>query len=425
MNWPPAILSILVWAPALGAVLCFLGSGTHRKRIGTVTAALSLALAAGLALTFEPEASPQELRRWIPPLGLTYDLQLDGFGSLLILWISLLALLAMLSSGARERHIESLILVSETALLGLATASDGALFLSFYGAGLLSTALLLGRTEAVKPFLVFQSAGAALAVVSIGVSYHLARIQTGFPSAEIARFSSLVTFPDFQTRMFLVGAAVVAFAAPLFPFTTWVKAQDLTTEGRLLLLGGWSLAGTLFFTRSILPAYAGGGGAWLATALAALSVLYAGIGSRFSWAALLVGFQGLIVLGLLSPTADGVAAGRAAMLQLAMVLSALALWTADTDERGPAFTSAIAIAMVLPPSWLVLLERWSDAPVLTALSGLGLVLMMFHLARMLPRLSWRRSWLLLPLLALWTLTLLAPSRFLPGGSSKPAALEEE
>jgi NADH:ubiquinone oxidoreductase subunit 4 (subunit M) len=424
MTWPPSILSVLVWSPAVGAVFsACLRENRQRRRAAIGFAALTLAIAGALALTFEAATGPRELRRWVPPFGLSYDLHLDGFGSLLIVWIALLGLLAITSSSL-ERRSESVILAAESALLGLATAGDGVLFLAFYGAGLLAVAALLGRSESVKTFLVFQSTGAALAVVATAISYHLERMQTGFPSAEIDRFSSLVTFPDFQARMFLLGAAAVSFAAPLFPFTAWVEDRELATEGKLLLAGGWSLSGMLFFVRVIVPADSGGSVSLFVTALAALSLLYAGIRSRLSRAALLVGVQGLVLLGLASSTAAGVASGRAGMLQLAIALSALALWTADGDGRAQSPASAIAIALFLPASWLILRERWSDAPWLVSISVLGLACMLWNAARTLPPLSRKRGLLLVPLLAIWTLALLAPSRFLPEDAGA-SLLEEE
>jgi NADH:ubiquinone oxidoreductase subunit 4 (subunit M) len=369
----------------------------------------------------------------MPALGLSYDLFLDGFGSVLVLWVALLALLALLSVGSRDlgRRATCLILCAETALLGLMTASDGALFLAFYGAGLLVLVLLLGRLEAMRVFFFFQTAGATLALVYFALSYHLTWVQTGFPSAEIARFSSLVSFPDFQGRMFLLGAGVLAFVAPLFPLASWVPraTSELTSPARLLLFGGWSLAGTTFFARAVLPSQGGGEGVSLVMLLGALSLLWAGLAMRHSWAPLLAGFQGLVILGLLTPTAEGVAAGRAGMLQLALTLSALALWDADSGgARGSGPTGWIAVAMAIPASWLVLRELSSTAPALTALASVGLGLSMFRLMRMmsmLPPLSRRRRVLLLPLVGFWIFSLLAPSRFVPKDSSLSGAVEEE
>ncbi len=435
MTWPPSlpILTLLVWTPAAGALVsAYPGEAraSLRRSLALGFAGIPLALASFLVFTLSPGANPRELRRWIPALGLSYDLFLDGFGSILVLWIALLAVLALVSVDSRGlgRRATSLILLAETALLGLATAGDGVLFLVFYGAGLLIFTFLLGRGEEMKKFFFFQSAGAALATVHVAVSYHLSWIQTGFPSAEIARFASLVSFPDFQNRMLLLGAFVVAFAAPLFPLTSWVSssASALATPGRILLLGGWSLAGSLFFVRAVLPSSTRSAGALGVMVLAALSVLYAGLASRRAWTPLLAGFQGLVVLGLLSPTAQGMAAGRAGMLQMALALSAITLWKRDSeDARGAAFTSGIAALLFLLPFWVVLRERWDSTPALAALAGLGLILMAFRLVRTLPPLSPRRSLLLWPLLGFWILLLAGPSRFAPADSTPPAPVEEE
>jgi NADH-quinone oxidoreductase subunit M len=435
MTWPRAlpILTLLVWIPAAGALIATLAGEARaslRRSLALGFAAASLTLASFLALTLEPGATLRELRRWIPALGLSYDLFLDGFGSVVALWIALLAFLALRSGDSRGpgRRATCLILLAETALLGLATAADGVALLGFYGVGLLSFTLLLGRAAEMKKFFFFQSAGITLAAAHVALSYHLTQVQTGFPSTEIGRFASLVSFPDSRNRILLLGAGVVAFAAPLFPFTSWVSggARSLAIPGRLLLLGGWSLAGTLFFVRAVSPSHAPTDGSYPATLVAALSVLYAGFVSRRSWTALLVGFQGLVVLGLLSPTVTGVASGLSGMLQLVLALSAITLWKADDeDARGPALSGVVAALLFFLPFWVVLREQWSSSPAVAGLAGLGSILMAFHLVRTLPPLSPRRSLLLLPLVAgIWALWFAAPSRFVASGAA-PAIEEEE
>ncbi len=424
MSWPPAfpILSLLVWAPAAGALLSALPREELtglRRRISLGFAAATLVLAVALTFHVGPGEHLRELRRWIPTLGFSYDLSLDAYRVLLTFWIALLGLLALVSAPS-GRRATLLVLLAETALLGLATAGDGALFLAFYGALILALAILLERGEAMRTFFFFQSAGLALAFCYVAIVYHLTWVQTGFPSAEIARFSSLVTFPDFERRMFLLGASVFAFAAPLFPFTSWVASAgfSLSNPGRLMLFGGFPLASASFFVRAVVPSYTGGEGALVA--LAVLSLLYAGLASRRSWAALLVGCQGLVALALLS----GVA-GRAGVLPMALALSALALWTSEPDDAPGAIPGGLALLMFLPTAWLVLRERWSAAPLTTAFAGLGFVLMMFHLARSLPPLSRRRAVLLLPVVGLWAISFLAPSRFAAGDAKVDAVQEEE
>jgi hypothetical protein len=81
--------------------------------------------------------------------------------------------------------------------------------------------------------------------------------------------------------------------------------------------------------------------------------------------------------------------------------------------------------MFLPTAWLVLRERWNGAPITTALAGLGFLLMMFQLARALPPLSRRRAVLLLPVLGLWGISFLSPSRFVSDDAKADVVPEEE
>jgi hypothetical protein len=228
--------------------------------------------------------------------------------------------------------------------------------------------------------------------------------------------------------MLLLGAFVVAFAAPLFPLTSWTSSapRSLAIPGRLFLLGGWSLASTLFFVRAVAPSSP----RVLVDALtlmAALSVVYGGLGSRRSWTALLVGFQGLVFLGLLSPTTPGVAAGRAGMLHAALVLSAITFWKGDDDEpRGPALAGGIAALLCLLPFLVVLREQWTRGPAVAALAGLGVVLMAYRLVRTLPPLPWKRGLLLLPIfISIWVLRFAVPSKLVPLDSTETAIEEEE
>ncbi|MGH9335553.1 MAG: proton-conducting transporter membrane subunit, partial [Vicinamibacteria bacterium] len=402
MTWSRPALLILAWIPAMGAVAAAM---LPERR-----AALRRFLALGFALL--PLAAAlahpsRELRAWVPALGLDYDLAIaTPFASIAVVWIPVLAGIALLSMESSElgRRTASLVLLAETSLLGLLTSGDAALWLGFYGGGLLTGTLLLERAGAMKKFFFFQAAALALMSGIAWISYHLNWVQTGFPSAEIARFASLVGYPDFEGRMFLLGAAALALACPLVPFTAWLaeSAEALPTPGRLLLLGGWSLAGTDFFSRGILPSFSRGaeGSANAMAFLAALGTLYAGLapyrGARERrWIPLLVGFQGLVVLGLLSPSPEGVAAGRSGMLHLALALTALALWSSEgrssVSERPTLWTRALRFALLsmvfLPTWWVVLREEWSRSSTIAAIAGMGLALMVVRLVRTLPPLT--------------------------------------
>ena len=62
MTWPPSILSVLVWSPAVGAVFsACLRENRQRRRAAIGFAALTLAIAGALALTFEAATGPGRL----------------------------------------------------------------------------------------------------------------------------------------------------------------------------------------------------------------------------------------------------------------------------------------------------------------------------------------------------------------------------
>jgi NADH-quinone oxidoreductase subunit M len=439
------LLSILVWSPLVGAVAT---ASLGRERtlparfLALLFASISLAAAGFLCLGSESR-DLVELHAWLPLMGASYELALDRMGSALALWISVLTPLAILSEGRGEldRRKIVLLLVAETALLGLLASRDAVLFLAFLGAGITVFTLMM-RESAVRTFFFFQSAGASLALGFAAVCFHLARVQNGLPSTEIARFAGLVTFAELDARMFLLGAAATAFLAPLFPFSVWLRdtVEALSDGGRLLLLGGWSIAGSLIFIRLVMPAFPGGALEEAAPlcGIAALGTIYAGaIPSRgregIWWVPLLVGFQGLLVLGLLSSEGGAVTAARLSVFHVALGMTALALLgrtgkdsSSPSTWRSRLLAALIVAGLLAPPApgglpiwWVILRAAFDSFPTAAVLAGLGTIAMAVRLLLRLPAMARgasdrRNALLLLPLLVWWLLLATAPYRFVEG-----------
>lgn len=394
------VLSVLVWAPFLGAiVIASLGRDRAftRRLVALLFASVSLGAAMFLFLGFDRTGDLRELHAWVPQMGVSYELALDRMGSALALWISLLAPLVILSERpeALDRGRVVGLLVVETALLGLVAARDAVLFLAFLGAGLTVFTLML-RESTMRTFFFFQSAGASLASGFLVACFHLALVQNGHPSSEIARFDSLVTFPDLDRKMFLLGAAASAFLAPLFFFSTWLRGsvERLERGGRLLLLGGWSIAGSLILIRLVIPAFPRGAleAAYPVCGIAALGTIYAGAVPSHGrpgswWVPLLVGFQGLAVLGLLSSDREAIAAGGLAVFHVALGMTVLALLGSSPEDSTPPATfrsKFLAAAVVagllalpapggLPIWWVILRAAFASFPVAAVLAGLGTI----------------------------------------------------
>jgi NADH-quinone oxidoreductase subunit M len=463
MTFPSAlpILSLLVWTPALGALFAAIPAQERvagRRFLAVVFALLTLGLGILVSAAYG-STEIRELYPWIVPLGSSYELSVDGPGSLFVVWIPIASLVALLSGAPLDRRAATLVLLGESALLGLATARDVVLFLSFFGAALTALALLHPPTRAMKSFFFFQSLGLASTCALSLVWLHLAFVQTGFPTAEIGRFPDLVTYPDFELRMFLLGAVGASLLAPLVPFASWLQdsIEALPTPGRVLLLGGWSLTPALVLDRLVVSELPLGraDGAVVVVWLGALATLHAGLfpyrgENRRSWVPLLVGFQGLAIVGLVSEGADAVAAGRLLVLQLGLGLTALALWSHDGDGGGDRVgaptprarvPALLLIALVLsfpaadglPPALVVLREQWDRFPAATVLASAGALAMAVRLAKKLPSLeraagSRRNLLLVLPVLA-WSLLLVASprasARLLPAGADTTTATEIE
>ena len=127
------ILSLILWTPLVGVLVVLL---LPRQRPGLIKAvalafsAISLVLSYGLLLNFDSgNAEPQfsERMEWIPELGMTYSLGVDGLSLPLVLLASLMAMVALVASlGVHERvkGYFAWFLLLEFSMLGVFMAQD-------------------------------------------------------------------------------------------------------------------------------------------------------------------------------------------------------------------------------------------------------------------------------------------------------------
>jgi NADH-quinone oxidoreductase subunit M len=434
------VLSLLLWIPAWGALLALCLGARARRAVALASAAIAVLVSGFVWLGSSASPPLRELRPWVPSLGISYELATDELGGALALSVALVALVALTASDPAEGDGRSafLLLVGESALLGVVMARDVFLLLAFLGASILSFTFLASRTRALRFFL-FQSAGLLLATGFSLTWYQLALVQSGFPTGEILRFAGLVTYPDFECRTFLLGAAAACFAAPLFPFGSWLQdtVDSFTPSGRALFFGGFSVVSAVILLRLVLPSVPVGRSecSGLPVYLAALSTIYAAVvpargEPARSFVPILVGAQGIVMLGLLSSDTAALGAGRLSLIAVALGLSAFALWSdgeSHGDLRLPKWVAALLILFVVwlpsgggaPSVWVILRSYWERFPLATALAAVGSAGMALRLVRTHPLMARRRGNLLrvLPLLAWW----LVAAASLPGpGAPTPA-----
>ncbi|MCS7172986.1 MAG: NADH-quinone oxidoreductase subunit M [Armatimonadetes bacterium] len=242
------MLSVLVFLPILGAAVVMLlprREGLLRS-VAFVTFLLTFVLAAWLFWTFPPgEGGFRWVERapWIPALGVSYQLGVDGISLLLVMLTAFLFPVAQLGTWDAVRHrvkeYLSLLLLLEGAVLGTFLALDLVLFYVFWEAVLIPMYFLIGlwggerRRYAAVKFFLFTMAGSVLMLLGILVLY----LRTG--TFEVPRL--LQTPLPTQDQRWLFWAFTVAFAikVPMFPLHTWLPDAhvEAPTAGSVILAG--------------------------------------------------------------------------------------------------------------------------------------------------------------------------------------------
>jgi NADH-quinone oxidoreductase subunit M len=287
------VLTTLVLAPLAGAAaLAFLPRENEREaKLGALLVSLvAFLLSAPLWTQFrEGGAGMQfvESRSWVPAMGLTWKVGVDGISVLLVLLTALLMPICVLASwNVTERVKEYMVafLVLESAMIGSFVALDLLLFYVFWEAMLIPMLLLIGvwggrrRVYAALKFFLFTIVGSLPMFVAILYVY----FQSGAASFDLAAIrSSLQESPLTSTEGRLCFAAfALAFAVkvPVWPLHTWLPDAhvEAPTAGSVILAGVLLKMGTYGLLRFAIPLFpdAAVHYAPLMIALAAIGILY-------------------------------------------------------------------------------------------------------------------------------------------------------
>ena len=354
------LLSLVPFLPALGALLVL---ALPRRQDSAVRYATLLTTAATFAISlplyfrFDPSVADYqfvEQRPWIPSLGVTYHLGVDGISVLLVLLTTFLMPLVILSSWtsveSRWKEYAITMLLLETGMVGVFVSLDLFLFYVFWEAMLIPMYLIIGiwggpnRVYAAVKFILYTLAGSLLMLVAILVLYfqHGAATSTyTFDLPVLARY--VVPAGTTQNLLFLAFALAFAIKVPMFPFHTWLPDAhvEAPTAGSVILAGVLLKMGTYGFLRFCLPLFPAASlhyaplifvlsvigiiyGAWVSTVQADIKKLVA-----YSS----VSHLGFVVLGLFTLTPQGLVGGLIQMVNHGLSTGALFLMVGMIYER--------------------------------------------------------------------------------------------
>jgi NADH-quinone oxidoreductase subunit M len=266
-------LSWLIFFPLMGAALLALMPASADRAIrrwAIVVSIAELAFSLPLWWRFVPDGPAfqfVEKRAWLPGLGASWHVGVDGISVLLVLLTTVITAIAVIASGTsihkREREFYALMLALETGMIGTFLAMDLLLFYVFWEAMLIPMYLLIGvwggprRVYAAVKFFLYTMAGSVLMLVAILWLYFLNRSVTGIPTFELAAFQQLAIPPETQVWLFLAFAVAFAIKVPMFPFHTWLPDAhvEAPTAGSVILAAVLLKMGTFGFIRYAIPLF--------------------------------------------------------------------------------------------------------------------------------------------------------------------------
>jgi NADH-quinone oxidoreductase subunit M len=344
------VIQVLLWLPLAVGLVCVIVPRRAVPVVASGGALATLVLAALLAIDFDPDLAGLQHtvdESWIPDLGVTYQLGIDGISVFLLVLTALLWAAAVLWSALhrpeRERTYFLMLLLAETATLGAFLAQDLLLFVLFFDLMLIPFFFLFGSwgrenegvrvVPATTKMIVYTLVGSLLMLVGAIATAILATPGGGEISFSIATLRENLLSEGSQEWIFWFFAAAFLVKMPAFLLHGWMPDAYRVAPLPVLAVFSGVLAkvGAYGFLRVSLPLYPDAAEQFqeILLIVALASILY---GSAMAFTQtnvrLVIGFSsvaqlGFITLGIFSLRPDGADGAVLQMVNHGLVVAPL------------------------------------------------------------------------------------------------------
>lgn len=338
------LLSLLLLLPFISAILvAVLPSNKTEliRKFAITSATLTLLMSGTLLLVFDSSNTSIQLGEyisWSQRLGTAYSVGIDGISLPMVILTSLLCWVAIIASSCIKEGQKAyylLILLLETAILGVFVAQDWALFYIFWEMTLIPLFFLIdhwggeNRQTAALNFVLYTMGGSVFMLVSLLVLFEAVPDHSFSMDAMLATAQSL---PKTQQVMIFLGFLIgFGVKMPIFPIHGWLPLAhveapspiSILLSGILLKMGAYGLLRAVPMLPEAMKSLQG-----VVMSLALFSIIYGGL---LAWrqhdlkkmiAYSSVSHMGIVLLGIATLNITGLTGAVAQMTAHGLVAGA-------------------------------------------------------------------------------------------------------
>jgi NADH-quinone oxidoreductase subunit M len=353
------LLALLVFSPAIGALLVAAVPRTSiglMQKLAVLVSLAPVAIACQLWASFDASTGDFQFVEkfgWLPNIGASWYVGIDGISLLLIALTVFLTPLVLISAMDTVHHKIKGYLVSmlmlEATMLGALVAIDLLLFYVFWELMLVPMFLIIGvwggerRVYASIKFLLFTMVGSLPMLAAILYLVYAHTQAAGSPSFALTDLYGTAMPPAASMLCFLAFFLAFAVKVPMFPLHTWLPDAhvEAPTGGSVILAGVLLKMGTYGFLRFLIPLFPNAmaeSAYWIAV-LAVIGIVYGALVAMVQpdmkklVAYSSVSHLGFVMLGVASLNTPGMEGAVYQMLNHGVSTGALFLLVGIVYER--------------------------------------------------------------------------------------------